>query len=245
MDKENNLIAYVTDDKEDIIKSQKLRYQVFGIEEGRNVHAIDGVESDEFDEYCKHLIVKDTLTDEVVGYYRLNIPETVKHTGKWYSESEFDLSNIKPILDSTIECGRACIKKEYRTGGAMLLLWAKLYEFMRDNNFKYFMGCASSSMDDGGYEASNLYHYLSEKYTTPKEFMVKTLSPINLELRNDAKVIVPPLVKGYLQLGGYICSEPSWDKDWNTSDLFILVAFDNLNSRYLKHFAKLNNNSAE
>ncbi len=237
---DNNLIAYITDDPEDIAKSQALRYQVFGLEAERKVNVIDGLESDDYDPYCKHLVVKNTTDNSIVGYYRLIVAETVKHTKTWYSEHEFDLTNIKPILNSAIECGRACIHKDYRTGSAMMLLWAKLYQFMAENNYKYFMGCASSSMDDGGYEASNLYNHLIKKYKSPDEFWVKTLSPIDLTLKNDVPVIVPPLLKGYIKLGGYICGEPSWDKDWNTADLFIIVALDKINPKYLRHFGNLN-----
>lgn len=50
------------------------------------------------------------------------------------------------------------------------------------------------------------------------------------------KTILPPLVKGYVRLGAYICGEPGWDEQFNTADLLMLLPLSNMNPRYARHF---------
>ena len=46
----------------------------------------------------------------------------------------------------------------------------------------------------------------------------------------------PPLVKGYLNLGAYVCGEPAWDPDFNCADLPILLPLSRMDARYARHF---------
>jgi hypothetical protein len=61
--------------------------------------------------------------------------------------------------------------------------------------------------------------------------------PLPLDsLRNDVAAEVPPLIKGYLRAGAWICGEPAWDPDFNTADLPVLLPMARLDKRYAKHF---------
>jgi putative hemolysin len=47
---------------------------------------------------------------------------------------------------------------------------------------------------------------------------------------------VPPLLRGYLRLGAWVCGEPAHDPDFGVADFFVLLSLDRVNPRYLKHF---------
>ena len=47
---------------------------------------------------------------------------------------------------------------------------------------------------------------------------------------------IPPLLKGYLRAGGWVCGEPAWDPDFHCADLFMMLPLANLDSRYAKHY---------
>ena len=49
---------------------------------------------------------------------------------------------------------------------------------------------------------------------------------------------MPPLIKGYLRVGAWICGEPAWDPDFNTADLLLLLPMSRMNPRYMRHFVK-------
>jgi putative hemolysin len=94
-------------------------------------------------------------------------------------------------------------------------------------------------MADGGHVAASIYHKLHRLYAAPTEYSVFPRCPLPLHaLNQNLDAPVPPLLKGYLRLGAYICGEPAWDPEFNTADLFILLPMSRLSSRYAKHFLK-------
>ena len=221
----------------DVLEAKKLRYRIFAGELGANLPTrTPGVDQDIYDPYCEHLVVRDENTNAVVGTYRILSPEKARKIGSYYAESEFDLTRLLNLRPRMVEIGRSCVHPDYRTGATIALLWAGLARYMRENRHDYLIGCASISMADGGHGAASLFGRLGE-YMAPLEYRVFPRCPLPLEaLRSDAPAAVPPLIKGYLRAGAYICGEPAWDPDFNTADLPILMPMAQLDSRYAKHF---------
>ena len=94
-------------------------------------------------------------------------------------------------------------------------------------------------MADGGHNAAGIWHATRERHLAPIEWRVFPRCPLPLEsLDSTAAPILPPLVKGYLRAGAYVCGEPAWDPDFNTADLPILLPLKNLNPIYARHFLK-------
>lgn len=223
----------------DIEEAQRLRYKVFAEELGANIQSADGLDRDRYDEYCRHLIVSDEDSGRVVGCYRLLTAAGARALGGWYSESEFDLSRISHLLPNTVELGRACVHRDYRHGGTVMMLWSGLVKFMQDEKLEYMIGCGSMSMADGGHFAASLYRKLAQQYLCPPEYRVFPHLPLPLQaLQKDVPAECPALIKGYLRAGAYICGEPAWDADFNCADMLIMMPMSRVNPRYLKHFVK-------
>lgn len=223
---------------EDILEAQRLRYRVFAEEMGARLNVrTPGVDSDIYDAFCEHLIVRDEALDKIVGTYRILTPEAAARVGNYYSENEFDLIRLQHLRGKTVEVGRSCIDADYRNGAIISLLWAKLAEFMLSNGYEYLIGCASIGMADGGHNASNLFVQLIEDHIAPPEYRVFPRHPLPFEkLVTGTKAEIPPLVKGYLRAGAYVCGEPAWDPDFNTADLFLLLPMTHISKRYARHF---------
>ncbi|MDP2810368.1 MAG: GNAT family N-acyltransferase [Rhodocyclaceae bacterium] len=228
---------------DEVEEAQRLRYQVFADEMGANIVArVAGVDADFYDPYCEHLIVRDESdagAGRVVGTYRILTPESAKKVGNYYSEGEFDLTRLKHLLDNTVEVGRSCIDANYRTGAVIALLWGKLAEFMVRGNHGYLIGCASVGMTDGGHNAANLYTQLIDAHLSPLEYRVFPRNRLPFErLVTGHAAEIPPLLKGYLRAGAWICGDPAWDADFNTADLPLLLPMDRLSPRYAQHFMR-------
>ncbi|HTH94567.1 MAG TPA: GNAT family N-acyltransferase [Rhodocyclaceae bacterium] len=223
---------------QDVIEAQRLRYRVFAEEMGARLNVREaGIDSDIYDAFCEHLIVRDETADKVVGTYRILTPDAARRVGSYYSESEFDLVRLHQLRDRTVEVGRSCIDPDYRNGAIISLLWAKLAEFMLTGGYDYLIGCASIGMADGGHNAANIFVHLIDEYIAPPEYRVFPRNPLPFErLVTGVKPEVPPLVKGYLRAGAYVCGEPAWDPDFNTADLFLLLPMSRISKRYAKHF---------
>ena len=222
----------------EIREAQKLRYRVFAEEMGARLNVREpGVDSDLFDPYCEHLIVRDEAQGRIVGTYRILSPQAAKLVGGYYAETEFDLTRLQNLRSRMVEVGRSCIDPDYRSGSVIALLWAKLAEYMVTNGYEYLIGCASISMADGGHNAANIFQQLIDNNIAPIEYRVFPRSPLPFEhLANGQQCEIPPLVKGYLRAGAYVCGEPSWDPDFNTADLLVLLPMSRISPRYVKHF---------
>ena len=134
--------------------------------------------------------------------------------------------------------GRSCIDPDYRTGGTIALLWSGLVRYMLQNNYEYLIGCASIGMADGGHAAVGIFSSLAS-HIAPTEYRVFPICPLPLnriEARKDAEV--PPLIKGYLRAGAYVCGDPAWDPDFNTADLLMLLPMARIDARYARHFVE-------
>lgn len=217
---------------------QRLRYKVFiesaGLSALENAHGLD---QDEFDAYCDHLIVRDARSLKVVGTYRVMSPHAARKMGQYYSEQEFDLSRLSNLRSRIAEAGRACIHPAYRSGSVIMMLWAGLAAFMKKEQCEYLIGCASISLADGGHNAAALFHSLTENNLAPTEYRVTPHLPFPIDDRNRDQVPnAPPLLKGYLRSGAWVCGEPAWDPDFHCADLFMLLPLAKLDSRYARHY---------
>ena len=223
----------------EILDAQRLRYRVFAEELGARLQTrIPGVDQDYYDRFCEHLIVHDETTQKIIGTYRILAPEAARRAGSYYSETEFNLERLKHLRERTVEVGRSCIAPEYRTGGTIALLWSGLMRYMLPNHHEYLSGCASIGMADGGHAAAGIFSRM-EAHMAPIEYRVFPNCPLPLdriEASKDAEV--PPLIKGYLRAGAYVCGDPAWDPDFNTADLLMLLPMSRIDARYARHFVE-------
>jgi putative hemolysin len=232
------LVLSMASTPEELREVQRLRYKVFIETMGLSaLQSADGLDSDEFDEHCDHLIVREAGTLMVVGTYRLLSASRAHKLGRLYSEGEFDLGRLNNIRGRVVEAGRACIHPDYRGGSVILLLWSGLAEYMRRENAEFLVGCASISLADGGHNAVAVYQQLAAKHIAPMEYRVTPHLPFPFsKLEAAQKPQVPPLLKGYMRSGAWICGEPAWDPDFESADLFLLMPLANLDSRYARHY---------
>ena len=225
---------------EEVREVQRLRYKIFIETMGLSALANeDGIDADEFDACCDHLIVRDSKTLKVVGTYRVLSPSAARRLGRFYSESEFDLSRLEHLRGRMVEAGRACIHPDYRGGGVIMLLWAGLAAYMQRERCDYLVGCASISLADGGRNAAAVWHALRPEQLAPAEYRVAPHMPFPLHEREPAQpATVPPLLKGYLRSGAWICGEPAWDADFHSADLFLMLPLAKLDGRYARNYLK-------
>jgi len=218
--------------------AQALRWRVFAEELGARLSSrTPGIDEDLFDPHCEHLVARDEDTGEVVGTYRLLAPEAALRIGGYYSETEFDLTRLRHVRGRMLEVGRTCIHPDYRNGAVISLLWAGLTRFVLAHGYAHLAGCASMGMADGGHAAAAAYTRLRRENLAPVEYQVFPRCALPLEeLDASGPAVLPPLLRGYLRAGAWVCGAPAWDPDFNTADFFVLLPITNVAPRYARHF---------
>jgi len=234
-----DLVMQLAHNNEDLEAIQRLRYQVF-TEEMHAVfpEAVDGLDCDRFDPWCKHLMVKEVSSGRIVGTYRLLTPENAKRAGGYYAAQEFDLSGLGSIAGQFVEIGRSCTHPDYRDGPTIMMLWAGLIKFMTHGGFRYMLGCASVSLRDGGVTAAKVWRIarnMMQQHPDAPRLQALNRYPVE-KLDSALPARVPPLIKGYLNIGAKICGEPAWDPDFNTADFPVLLDMHEMDPKYRKHF---------
>lgn len=232
--------------QDEVRLAQRLRYEVFVNEMGAHLdhqcpQQTQGLDQDEFDDYCEHLLVKDMTNNKVVGTYRLLPPLQAKRLGGTYTETLFDLTRLRHLRSRIVELGRSCVHPDYRSGGTIMLLGGAIFKFMVDNHFDIMVGCASIPMSyegtSSGDAAASIWQQVSRSHMAAPSHQVYPRQPLPLDrLNRGLSVEPPPLIGAYLRMGAKVLGPPAWDPVFNTADLPIMARLDDLPSRYRKHF---------
>jgi len=219
---------------DEVKEAQRLRHRVFVEEMGARAGAPGSLERDRFDPFCRHLIVRDRATGEVVGTYRILAPDRAAALGGFMCEREFDLARLASLRERIVEVGRACIDVDYRCGSIIMLLWSGLAAYAQARGLSYLFGCVSVGWDERGFDAQAMYERLAERHLAPPEYRVFPRS--EPPRREGGSTSIPPLLKGYLRAGAWVCGEPAWDAEFGTADLPVLLSLERVESRYARHF---------
>ena len=233
----NRFSVRLAENNGEIEQCLRLRYRVFAQEMGARLSSKEvGIDTDRFDEFCKHLIVLDNKTNEVIATTRLLVSEDAKKSELFYSETEFDLEYILNKAGRFLEVGRTCIDPDSRKGAVLAILWQGIAEMVVKRKVDYLIGCASISLRNGDTYINSLMNILRNKYFSPSDLRARPLVPLRLNKDMVDDVQLPPLLKGYLRQGAMICGEPHWDAEFNVADVFILLPCDKMSRRYQRHF---------
>jgi putative hemolysin len=219
-------------------EAQRLRYEVFADEMGAHLHTqTPGLDHDELDEHCHHLLVWDQALEQVVGCTRILTDQQARQAGGYYSQGEFDISRILAIPGRFMEIGRTCVHADYRNGATITALWTGLADFIAEHDFDHLIGCASIPLGLDNGQAQAIFADLAPRYLTAEPLRAQPLRPLpHWDGLLSSEYTLPPLLKAYLRVGARICGEPCLDPDFQVADLFILLSTRNVERRYARHF---------
>jgi putative hemolysin len=233
-------------DPELVDAAQRLRHEVFTAEPGFELtddgHT-DGRDADRFDEFCDHLLVREDTSGELVGCYRMLPPPGAIAAGGLYTATEFDVRALDSLRPSLVEMGRAVVRHDHRNGGVVLLMWAGILAYLDRCDYDYVTGCVSVPVQGGpdeapGAQIRGVRDFVRRRHAS--EFVVHPYRPVEVDGRGlddidpPARVVVPPLMRGYLRLGARVCGDPAHDPDFGVGDFPALLDKRQADVRYLK-----------
>lgn len=223
---------------DEILATQKLRYRVFAGELGAQIDGgVDGIDYDQFDPFCRHLMVVEPDSGRIVACTRILTDRHAPAAGGFYSASEFDLAMLDALPGRMMEIGRTCVDAQFRSGAVIAILWQGIAAFIVNEGYDYLFGCASIGLEDGGAAAHAILDQIRARHLAPASQHVRPYIRLPAaDGRATDKPKMPPLLKAYLSLGAKACGEPYWDRDFNCADVFMLLNVSDLHPRYARHF---------
>ena len=239
--------------EEEVEAAQALRYRVFY--EGMAAQPTAAMAAakrdfDSFDPFCDHLLVFDHERGEgpeaVVGTYRVMRREGAARRGQFYSADEYESGKLIAYPGEILELGRSCIDPDYRDGKTMQILWRGIADYVLGHNIQLLFGCASlpgTDPDRLAMALSYLYHHhLAPPALRPKALAERYVSmnrmPVDEVVPRRALHMLPPLIKGYLRLGGFLGDGAVVDRDFGTTDVCVVVKTEWVSDRYYRHYTR-------
>jgi putative hemolysin len=235
--------------------AQALRFHIFYQEMGARPDAETASlrrDRDEFDAVADHLLVVDHGRGEgasdgvVVGTYRLIRRPAAARIGRFYSAAEYDIARIVAFPGEVLELGRSCVDAAWRTRAVLQLLWRGIAAYVFRHRIDLMFGCASLPGTDLDALAAPLT-YLHAHYLAPEALRPRALPDRYVEMCRldpaaiDARAVLaelPPLIKGYLRLGGFVGDGAVLDHQFNTTDVCIVVKTDLVTDKYYRHYER-------
>ena len=243
-----NFTIKIAESNFEIKKAQSLRYKIFFKEKKIKKKSFKFLLQRDYDFYDKisdHLIIIDNnreIRDNVIGTYRLLRGNCAKLYRGFYTEQEFDISNLKKNFSSKdiLELGRSCIHPQYRSGIILKLLWQGISNYIKMYKIKILMGCASFHGTNPS-KFKDEFSLLYESYRLPEDYDVKSLQSNEISFNkniNHSTTLnkLPPLIKGYLRAGGMVSENFYIDKEFETIDYCVIMLTEKIVSRYQNKF---------
>jgi len=248
-----NFLIRLAETPEEVAQSQRLRYRVFIEQMGATPtpEMVErGLEFDQFDPHCDHLVVFDRSRGddpgEVVATYRFLRRAGAARAGGFYTATEYDIAPLIAYPGEILELGRSCVEPAYRNSPVMQFVWRGIAAYVLHHDITLMFGCASlhgTSVEKLALPLSYLHHrHLAPEDLRPRaladRYTSMDLMPAEAIDEKAAHAALPPLVKGYLRLGGFVGDGAVVDRDFGTTDVCIVVKTDLVSGKYRRNLTR-------
>ena len=222
--------------------AQQLRYHVFSTEPGFGLNNETALDSDYFDDFCDHILVREDSSGDIIGCYRMLPPPGAIAAGGLYTATEFDISALDPLRPSMVEMGRAVVRSDHRNGAVILMMWSGILAYLDRSGYDHVIGCVSVPTHGDGPAGSHLRGVRDDvlaRHAAPAEYTVYPYRPVVIDgneldsIAAPEKTAIPPLMRGYLRLGARICGEPAHDLAFAVGDFPAILDKGQADIRYL------------
>lgn len=226
----------------DVRAAQALRYRTFIAD--RDVAASgsrqDGLDKDTFDAICEHVLVEETATGRLVCCFRILPMSDGREINRSYSAQYYNLKQLETFEGPMVEMGRFCVDPAYRDPDILRIAWGAMTRYVDDAGVELMFGCSSfNGVDEKEYY--DAFALLAERHLAPPRWLPRVKAPKvfrfarNLKPRKPdlrlAMKRMPPLLRTYLVMGGWVSDHAVVDYDLNTLHVFTGVEIKSVPKR--------------
>ena len=206
----------------DIAAAQHLRYLAFGLKDG------SGMDSDAFDIACEHFLIEDRITGTLVCCFRIMQLQGGSEIEKSYSAQYYELSALHDFDGKLMEMGRFCVHPNVKDPDVLRVAWGTMTKYVDKYGVDLLFGCASfPGTDERTY--ADAFAMLRDKHLAPKRWLPRIKAPnvvryaSRIRRKPDMKQAMrrmPPLLKTYIMMGGWVSDHAVVDTHMNTLHVF-------------------------
>ena len=210
--------ARIAENAADLRAAQRLRGVAF---------RMGAADEDSYDASCIHVLVEDTGSQRLACTFRIQPFETGAEIGRSYAAQFYELSGLESFEGKLVEMGRFCIDPRYNNPDILRAAWAAMTTYVDENNVKMLFGCSSFA----GAEAEahlEAFALLNARHLAPHKYLPKIKAPRVFRFSRSAGRpdlpaalrAMPPLLRTYLMMGGWVSDHAVVDRDLDTLHVF-------------------------
>ena len=190
--------------------------------------APEASDADAFDAACAHLMVEDARTGELVCTFRLLPLPGGREIGRSYSAQFYDLRALEAFEAPVAEMGRFCVRPGLRDPDVLRVAWGAMARMVDARGVGLLFGCTSFHGTEAGAHREALA-LLRARHLAPPRWrpLVKAREVVRYASRlrrapdmRRAMQAMPPLLRSYLGLGGWVSDHAVIDRDLGTMHVF-------------------------
>jgi putative hemolysin len=216
--------ARLAETEADILAAQRLRWRAFRADSARP----DGRDTDQFDDACQHMLVEDLRDGTLVCCFRLLHLPSGAEIWRSYSAQFYELSGLAAFEAPMAEMGRFCIAPDRCDPDILRVAWGALTELVDRRNVQMLFGCSSFH----GTEARaylDAFALLRQRHLAPRRWLPRVKAPSVFRFGRlgggkpdirRATAEMPPLLRTYLMMGGWVSDHAVIDRDLGTLHVF-------------------------
>jgi putative hemolysin len=217
----------IANDRDDIVAAQRLRHLAFVSEVGGQTRK-DGLDADDFDDLCHHVLIEDRKSGLLVCCFRFLDLKDGAEIGKSYAAQYYGLESLAGYKGRMVEMGRFCVHPDWRDADILRLAWGAMTTYVDENSIDMLFGCSSFHGTDWAVHADALA-MLKHRHLGPKTLLPHVKAPnvfkfaARLRRKPDARraaLAMPPMLKTYLMMGGWVSDHAVVDRDLGTMHVF-------------------------
>jgi len=211
--------AYCAITAEDIEAAQALRARAFGLVQPRD---IDG-----FDAQKHHILVRHQGSGDLLCCYRIGVMEGAS-LDQSYAAQFYDLTKLTCFPGAMMELGRFCLAPGVTDPDVVRMAWAALAQFVDAHRVALLFGCTSfKGTDPAPY--SDVMALLRSRHLAPLHWQPLVKAPdtvgfvertLDKPAEKTALQMLPPLLRSYLMMGGWVSDHAVIDHQMNTLHVF-------------------------
>ncbi len=199
----------------DLHAAQALRALAFGVA---------GVDADQHDNVCKHILVEDLQTGQLAACCRVLPLASGQDINLSYSAQFYDLERLSHHAGPLLELGRFCLNPTLHDPDILRIAWGALTRMVDATSAQMLFGCTSFAGTDPA-PLNDALSYLCQNHPPPEQWHPRAKAP---EVVHPGPVTdprfalqtLPALLRTYLAMGGWVSDHAVIDRKMNTIHVF-------------------------
>ncbi|MGB0799926.1 MAG: GNAT family N-acetyltransferase, partial [Planktomarina sp.] len=179
-------------------------------------------DADDWDAFCRHVMIVETNSHDIVGYFRVSLFGTGAQATTGYTARFFDLDPLCHFQGPVMELGRFCIAPDQNDPDVLRMAWAEITRLVDCHDVAFLFGCTSFQGTDID-SIEGAFYTLAQKYLAPTWWAPAPKGQVGFKLaeaRSTPKSQLPALLRSYLSLGGQVGHYAVIDPDLDTTVVF-------------------------